>query len=275
MKNSLPILVLGTWWTKNLPIFVLRTRRTKKPPVFDLRLRRTMNPPVFVLRSEIVSRIVIGPVVACRVEGRSRCSDRTSGWKIELKIETWSELKKPGENWSEGAVGRRRKRKCLSTFQTRVKNKRVFVLSAPKITDDWFFFLKKARRTKKNIFEEIVPPSRHLPSDLRANLRGREPKMRGFSIFGTEDRRLKMTSVLRSSRPKIEDGKRCFVVQDRRSKMKNYSEIWSIRIRGVFRSSGFEEWRTISWSADVFLSLLMCLKHIEKPSERRLCRRTS
>ena len=47
-----------------------------------------------------------------------------------------------------------------------------------------------------------------LPSDLWPILRGRRSKMGGYSIFGSEDRRLKMRGNLRSSAPKIENGGR-------------------------------------------------------------------
>ena len=47
-----------------------------------------------------------------RVEGRSRSSERSSRWKIGLKIKKNSEeLRRPGKGWSEGGGVRKKKMK--------------------------------------------------------------------------------------------------------------------------------------------------------------------
>ena len=42
-----------------------------------------------------------------RLEGQSRSSDRSSRWKIKLKIQTSGDMKGPGEGWSKGGEGRK------------------------------------------------------------------------------------------------------------------------------------------------------------------------
>ena len=120
------------------------------------------------------------------------------------------------------------------------------ILPAEKMEDGKFFVLRAEKVEDGRFFrssEEEVPTLP--PSSARSSTHSSGPKIEdggffdlrlrrskiedgGSSIFGCEDRRLKMEGVLRSSPPKIEDGVSSILgSEDRRLKME-----------GVLRSSG-------------------------------------
>ena len=139
------------------------------------------------------------------VEGRSRSSDRSSRWKIELKIQT-SKAEKTWWGWSRG-VGRRRKWEGSSFFRSRrwkmrswVKDRGFYILQNRKIEE-----LHQSSKDPSPIPEEVAPLS--------------------VPFFEAEDRRWAALFDLRGRRSKIEDCRRFFVLPLRRSKMTNYSKM--------------------------------------------------
>ena len=142
---------------------------------------------------------------------RSRSSDRPLRWKIVFKC---PELRVVEMSWwpmFQGGVGRRRRRGFFVLLVENVENRGGSSLFGPR---KWKMekvssFFGAGRSKNPPTFEEpphlrrsrTPPPSS--PSDLRPILRAEDRRWKGSSIFGAEDRRLKMAGF---SMRKIEEG---------------------------------------------------------------------
>ena len=117
---------------------------------------------------------------ASGVEGRLRSSDRSSRWKIGLKIQTTEELRGPGDGWSEGRGSEEEER-------------RFFVLLAEMVEDgrEGVFVLRTRRNKESPHLRRRPPHSRRRPPFIFRPISGstfeaEDRRWADFSFFGAE-----------------------------------------------------------------------------------------
>ena len=167
------------------------------------------------------------------IEGRSRFSDRSSKWKIGLKIETSEEAREPGEGWSEGGGSEEEEGGGWVLPAEKVEyGGWFFYLPAPKIEDrggSSFFGAGRTKHPFAHLRRKLPPHLRRIPH-LRSSAPKMENKQHLRSSATKNEEPPHLQSSDRSSWPEVEDEGGFFVLQGRRSKIEGgegFHSSWS------------------------------------------------